>query len=332
MPEATIKQIAEELKIHPSTVSRALSGHPQISDETRKKVLQVAKKLNYTPNFWAQNLVGSKTNLIGCMVLELTNPFYIPMVRAIEDRLVNHPYLLFIGESRRKLEIEKQVIKKFRYIRASGLIITPVLSNLDHLKELEADGVPVIVTGRTVDEFDSVNVDNIKSGVIAGQHLIDRGYIKIGYVQSGDRFNFPEKDRFMGLKSVLKKHNQELQTIFTVGNNTINGGEKAGKMWLSGKNRPKAVFCSNDMLAMGFIQYLIRSGVRIPHDVSVIGHDDVSSADRFIIPLTTVVFPKYEMGQIAIKELLHRISYPKYPHVPKKIDLEPKLIFRESCL
>jgi LacI family transcriptional regulator len=125
MPATTIKQIAEELGIHPSTVSRALSGHPHIAEKTREKVLRMADQLNYSPNLWAQNLVGSKTNLIGCLVLELTNPFYIPMVRAVQDTVDQQDYITIIGESRRNLEVEIQVIERLRRIRVSGVIITP---------------------------------------------------------------------------------------------------------------------------------------------------------------------------------------------------------------
>lgn len=331
MQATTIKQIAEELGIHPSTVSRALSGHPHIAEKTRKNVLRMADQLNYMPNFWAQNLVGLKTNLIGCLVLELTNPFYIPMVHAIEDVVDQHDYITFIGESRRDLLVEKRVIERFRRIRASGVIITPVLSNLDHLKNLERDGVPVVAVGRTVKELDSVNVDNIKSGMLAGQHFIDRGFETIGYIQSGDQYNFPEKDRLIGFEKILYEHGRTLDMVYTVGNNKIVGGEKAGNMWLSGKQHPEAVFCSNDMIAMGFIQYLIRLGVQIPDDVAVLGHDDVSFADSFIIPLSTVAFPKYETGQHAINLLLDRISHPEYPHDPQMINLIPKLVLRKSC-
>ena len=135
-----------------------------------------------------------------------------------------------------------------------------------------------------------------------------------------------------GLKKALSKHKRNLSVVYTVGNNRIEGGEKAGKMWSSEEKRPEAVFCSNDMLAMGFIQYLVRSGVQIPDDVAVLGHDDVLFADRFIVPLSTVVFPKYEMGQYAINLLLDRISNPTYSHEPQTISLEPELVLRKSCI
>jgi LacI family transcriptional regulator len=327
----TIKQIAEELGINPSTVSRALSGHPYISEKTRKKVLQKANQLDYLPNIWAQNLVNSTTNLIGCLVLELTNPFYIPMVRAIEDIANQQDYIIFIGESRRNLEMEKHAIERLRQIQASGVVITPVLSDLDHLKSLKKNGVPVIIAGRTVKELDSINIDNVKSGMVAGRHFFDLGYKNIGYIQSGDQFNIPERERYKGLKKVLKDYGINLSTVYTVGNNRIAGGEKAGELWLMDKKHPEAVFCSNDLLAMGFVQSLVRLGIQIPGEVAVLGHDDIPFADTFVIPLSTIAFPKYEMGKLAINLLLERINKNENSYEPRSIALEPELMIRSSC-
>ena len=327
----TIKHIADELGLNPSTVSRALSGHPQIAEKTRERVVQMADEMGYTPNLWAQNLVGSSTNLIGCMVLEFTNPFYIPMVRAIEDYADEKNYIIFIGESRRDLETEKHVIDRFRRIRASGVIITPVLSDLDHLSLLEKDGVPVIITGRNAESFDSINLDNVKSGTMAGYHLISRGYKKLGFIQSGDAYNVPEQDRLKGFSQAIKERGLKVESLYTVGNNRINGGEKAGELWLEDKDRPEAVFCSNDLLAMGFIQYLVKMGIYPPNDIGVLGHDDIPFADNFVVPLSTIAFPKYEMGELAINLLLERISKPDHPHEPKTIALEPEIVIRNSC-
>ena len=328
---ATIKQIAEALGMNPSTVSRALSGHPQIADATREKVLCMAEKLHYTPNLWAQNLVGAATNLIGCLVQELSNPFYIPMVRAVEDVAKENDYIIFIGESRNDLGVEKHVIDKFRRVRASGLIITPVLSNLDHLSQLEREGVAVVIAGRDLEKFDAINVDNVKSGRTAGRHLSDSGYKHIAYIQSGNEYNIPEKERLKGLKEVLDENGLPLETIYTVGNNRINNGEKAGEMWMHAGKRPDAVFCSNDLLAMGFVQYILKKGLRIPDDVAVLGHDDIPFADNFIVPLSTIAFPKYEMGQLAMQILLQRITKPDALHIPKHFALEPDLVIRKSC-
>ncbi len=327
----TIKQIASELGISPSTVSRALSGYPYVAKTTREKILTKADEMTYTPNLWAQSLVGAGTNIIGCVVLELSNPFFIPMLRAIEDITDQRGYITFIGESRRDLETEKQVIERLRRIRVSGVVITPVLSDLSHLEKLEKEGVPVVVAGRNPDKFDSVNVDNVKSGMLAGKHFVEMGFKKIAYVQSGDPFNYPERDRLIGFKKTLAEAGQELMAIYSVGNNRITGGEKAGDMWLFDSNQPDAVFCSNDLLAMGFVQRIVRQCIQIPDDVAVLGHDDIPFADTFVVPLSTIAMPKFELGEHAVNLLMERIADYEYPHEPKMVTLEPELIIRESC-
>jgi LacI family transcriptional regulator len=266
------------------------------------------------------------------MVLEFTNPFYIPMVRAIEDYADEKNHIVIIGESRRDLEIEKHMIDRFRRIRASGVIITPVLSNLDHLTRLEDDGVPVVIAGRNAAQFDSINIDNFKSGRMAGEFFVSRGYQKVGFIQSGDPFNIPEKDRLNGFRHALDQAGIGLKTIYTVGNNRINGGEKAGQLWIEDKTKPQAVFCSNDLVAMGFTQYLVKLGVNPPYDVGVLGHDDIPFADTFVVPLSTISLPKYELGKLAIERLLRRISNPSSKYEPLTVFLEPELILRKSCI
>jgi DNA-binding LacI/PurR family transcriptional regulator len=325
----TIKEIAQRLGLNPSSVSRALSGSDQVSEETRQRVMQVARELNYSPNLMAQSLVGAAHNLIGCMVLEFTNPFYIPMLRAIEDIAGEQDYIIFLSESRRQIEMEKDVIERYRRVRAAGVIVMPVLAELMHLQALEDEGTPVVVVGRDLSGFDSLNVDNDRSGYLVGQHLVSLGHRYVGFVYSGEAYNTPEQTRLAGLRRALGQAGVELE-LFEVGNNRLDGGERAAQDWLTQQRRPTAVFGSNDLLAMGFVHEARNAGVSVPHDVAVIGHDDIPFADLFAVPLTTIAFPKYEMGQIAMRVLLNRIETEEH-HEPENMVLEPELIVRQSC-
>lgn len=328
---ATIKKIAERLKVNPSTVSRALSGSPQISEATCQKVEKVAAEMNYSPNLWAQNLVGAGSRLVGCLVRDLTNPFYIPMLRAVEDIADQQGYIILLGESRGQIELEKNIIERYRRIRVAGVIITPALFEIDHLLQLEAEGVPVVVAARSLAGFDSINLDNVKSGKLAGKYLMEHGHTRIGFVQSGEEYNIPEQQRLQGLKSVLIEDGLDVQANYLVGANNFSGGEKAARFWQQDENKPTAIFCNNDLLAMGFIQQASRMGVNIPQDVAVIGHDDIPFADSFNIPLTTISFPKSDLGQQAMQLLTERFYEKSGQHVPKTITLEPQLIERKSC-
>jgi len=325
----TIKEIAQRLGLNASTVSRALSGSDQVSEATRRRVLEVARELNYSPNLLAQSLVGAAHNLIGCMILEFTNPFYIPMIRAIEDMAGKHDYIIFLSESRRDITMERHVIERYRRVRAAGVIVMPVLVELSHLQALEDEGTPVVVVGRDAPGFDSVNVNNDRSGYLVGQHLTGLGHRHIGYVFSGETYNAPERARLAGLRRALEEAGAEI-TLFEVGNNRLDGGERAAKAWLEHPAPPTAVFGANDLLAMGFIHELLGAGVAVPDDVSVIGHDDIPFADLFSVPLSTIAFPKYEMGQIAMQILLKRIIEGERD-TPQNVVLEPELIMRRSC-
>jgi DNA-binding LacI/PurR family transcriptional regulator len=327
----TIKVLADKLGVTPSTVSRALAGSSRVSEETRLKVIQLAEELNYIPNLWAQNLVSTSSNLIGCLVLELSNPFYVPVFRAIQVRAQQENYFVFLGESQRQLEIEKSVIDSFRRIRAAGVIVTPVLAELDHLKVLEEQGIPVVVVGRSTRGFFSVNVNNRMSGALVGQYLVKLDHRRIGFVYSGEKFNIPEQDRLAGLAKVMAESGLGLPEAYPVGKNDLKSGELAAEKWLSQRGRPTAVFCSNDMLAMGFISHLAAAGVAVPGEVSVVGHDDVPFAELFKVGLTTVAYPKDEVGRRAIEILLSRINHTEdYPE-PVSIVLKPSLVIRQSC-
>ncbi|NPV86207.1 MAG: LacI family DNA-binding transcriptional regulator [Anaerolineae bacterium] len=331
MVSVTIKQIAEELGVNPSTVSRALAGSPRVSEDTRKRVLQLARQLNYTPNLWAQNLVSTSSHLIGCLVLELSNPFYVPVVRAIESIAHQNNFMVFLGESQRQLEMEKAVIDRFRRIRTAGVIATPLLAELEHLVALETDGVPVVLVGRSAPGFFSVNVDNQKSGNMVGKHLLRNGHRNIGYVSSSDPLNIPEQERLKGLKSALQDAGILLNRHYQVDKNNLEGGQCAGQLWLSTSNRPTAIFCSNDMLAMGFISTVLKNGLSVPGDVAVVGHDDVPFADLFKVSLTTVAYPKDEVGVKAMDILLQRINNSSSHLHPINIILDTELVVRDSC-
>jgi LacI family transcriptional regulator len=200
----TIREIAQKLGLNPSTVSRALAGKPDVSQGTREQVIELAKQLNYSPNLWAQNLVGASCNWLGCLVLDLSNPFYVPLIRALEEIAAKEGYIIFLGESQRLLQTEKDMIERFRRIKVAGVLVTPVLVDLNHLQALRGENVPVVLLGRSVPGFDSVNVDNFHSGYLVGQYLLHLGHQRIGFLYSGNPHNTPETDRLRGdRKSVV---------------------------------------------------------------------------------------------------------------------------------
>jgi DNA-binding LacI/PurR family transcriptional regulator len=330
--QVTIKEIARRLGVNPSTVSRALAGKPDVSKATRQRVIELAGQLNYTPNLWAQNLVGTASNWIGCLVLDLSNPFYVPLVRALEDIAGQNGYMIFLGESRRQIQTERAIIERFRRIKAAGVILSPVLADLSHLQILLEEKVPLVIVGRTVPGFDSVNVDNYRSGYLVGRYLLNLGHRQVGYLYSGDPHNTPEEERLRGFNAALSELQGDLSWEVAVGNNEIKGGEFGAQKWFDNPRRPSSVFCSNDMLAMGFIAQVTRLGASVPEDVSVVGHDNVPFAGIFKVPLTTVSFSTDQMGQKAMEILLARMLSRNCADNPQTILLESEIVMRSSCM
>ena len=330
--QVTIKEIARQLGVNPSTVSRALAGKPDVSKATRQRIIELADQLNYTPNLWAQNLVGTTSNWIGCLVLDLSNPFFVPLIRALEDIAGQNGYMIFLGESRRQIEIERAMIERFRRIKAAGVILSPVLADLSHLQVLQEENVPLVIVGRTVSGFDSVNVDNYRSGFLVGQYLLSLGHRQVGFLYSGDPYNTPEMERLRGFKAALSELQGNPSWDIVVGNNEIKGGEFGAQKWFGDPRRPSAVFCSNDMLAMGFITQVTRLGGTVPEDVSVVGHDNIPFAGIFKVPLTTISFSTDQMGQKAMEILLARMLSGNCGNNPQTFLLEPEIVMRSSCM
>jgi len=332
---ATIVDIAKKLNVSPSTVSRALAASTQVSERTRMKVARVAKELNYTPNLVARNLRRSFTHTIGCLVFEYTNPFFVPMIQGIEDVVHDQGYSVMISQSRRSLAIEKRLVQSYSMHQISGLIVMPVIEETAHILDLRSRGTPVISVGRLVSGIDCISIDNQRGGSLTAGHFADLGYRKAGMVLSGEPHNEPERARLKGFRGECERRGLALREewILSVGNNRTEGGMVAAQRWHDLRDRPTAVFCSNDRLAIGFVHRLRQLGCRIPQDCAVAGFDDLPDAEFLEIPLTTIAYPKYRMGEAAARWLIESIEgRPRgdRPSGPEHRCLEPRLITRRS--
>ena len=329
----TLKDIADRLRVSPSTVSRALSDTGRVSKETRARVLRVAEELGYVPNALARGLAGASTNIVGCVILELSNPFFAPLVQAIEDVADERGYVAIVSQSKRQVELEKRLTDRFRRIKVDGVIMTPLLQSFDHLEALKADGMPLISVGRRCERLDYVVVDDRQGAHLVGQHLIRLGHRSIGTLMSGEPYNNAEGDRLAGLHRFLEQAGLPYREewTFRVGNNRIEGGIVGAESWLSMSEKPSAVFALNDMLALGFIHRVRQRGIKVPGDLAVVGFDDVPFAKFSEVALTTVAYPKYEMGRIAAEMLFNRIGNRDKVRKIEHILLQPELVIRQSC-
>jgi DNA-binding LacI/PurR family transcriptional regulator len=269
--------------------------------------------------------------LIGCIITDFANPFYIPVVRAVEDYAEIAQYVVLVGQSRHNLEIEKRLVSKLPRIGARGLIIRPMLNDMSHLDQLRQDGTAVVLLGRSSPGYDCVDLNNRRSGYLGCKYLLGMGHRRIAYAYSGRSDNAAELERMAGVWEAMREIKINLDRIYTVGSYTIKAGEQAARQWLADSSRPSAVYCSTDLLAMGFIQEIIRLGKSVPRDVSIIGHDDIPFADTFVIGLTTISFPKYALGHLATRMLIERIEGKNQSNEPSLVTLEPELVERKTC-
>lgn len=278
---ATIVDIAKKLNVSPSTVSRALADSKEVSEKTRRKVVRLARTLNYIPNLVARNLRRASTATIGCLVFEYTNPFFVPMIQGIEDVASAKDYVVTIGQSHRDLANEKKLIHSYSMHQISGLIIMPVIEQTKHVLSLQAAGTPVIAVGRILPRIDCISIDNSGGAALIAEHFAGLGHRKTGMVLSGSRFNEAEQSRLRGYRKACGAVGLDLRKgwVFAVGNSRIEEGKRGADGWHRLKEKPDAVFCSNDRLAVGFIHRLRRLGYAVPADCAVAGFDDIPDSE-----------------------------------------------------
>lgn len=339
--QITIKDIARELGISPSTVSRALKDHPDISKETKKAVNELAEKLNYQPNIVALNLRKQKTNTIGVVIPELVHFFFSTVIAGIEDVAYNAGYNVILAQSNESVEREKIDLKALYNSRVDGMLmsISRETVEYDHIESVLAKGVPIVFYDRDYPNMKTsrVIVDDYIGAREAAIHLIEQGCKKIAHLQAASKMTIG-KERLRGLTDVLKEHNLPFPDSYlqVCQNGTIEEGLKAMTTLLKLPNPPDAIFANNDVLAMGAMQAIKKAGLKIPEDVAVVGFSNWLYSAMIDPPLSSVDQPGFLMGQEAAKLLIRQIELAEKDDeveiVPETKVLQTKLVIRESSL
>lgn len=304
-----------------------------VARATRERVLATADALGYAPNLLARGLVQNRTATVGVIIIELANPFFAPMVSAIETVAAKRGFLVVIGESGRDEEGERRYVERFQQLRIGGIIVTPVTPRVDHLSAARAGGTPVVVMPRRWDDGDYVTADNVEAGRLVAQHLLGRGHKRIGLVRPDDPYNNAMQDRIRGFQQVLSSvgvgvpDQWDVQTQRTL----IEDGIEAADRILALSDRPSALFVTTDRKAMGVIHRLLERGLRVPEDIAVVGYDDIPYAAYAQVPLTTVAIPMRRMGELAAEILFDRLDGVG-PSERRQVLLPPELVIRASSL
>lgn len=339
--QVTIKDIARELGISPSTVSRALKDHPDISPETKKAVNELAEKLNYTPNIVALSLRQSKTNTIGVIIPELVHFFFSTVIAGIEDVAYSAGYNVIITQSNESLQREKTDIKALFNSRVDGMLISVSreTDNFEHIDNILAKGVPMVFFDRVYNtpNASKIIVDDLSGAREATLHLIDQGCKRIAHLEGAPNLEIT-KQRLEGYLQAHRERGIEVakDLVMPAHLGTIEAGKEATRKLLAESERPDAIFATNDPTAMGAVQAIKEAGLRIPDDIAVVGFSNWFFTALLDPPLTSVDQPGFEMGQEAAKLLIRQIEQRTKDRdaevQPETKVLKTRLLVRESSL
>lgn len=338
--QVTIKDIARELGISPSTVSRALKDHPDISVETKKAVNELAEKLNYQPNIVALSLRQSKTNTIGVIIPEIVHFFFSTVISGIEDIAYSAGYNVILAQSNESQTREISDIKALFNSRVDGMLmsVSRETTNFDHIESIITKGVPIVFFDRVYDtpHASKILVDDFTGAKEATLHLIEQGCKRIAHIEGPPNLDI-SKQRLEGYKEALQEnnipYNKELVAICPSG--TIEEGKTATEKLLSLKNPPDAIFATNDPAALGAMQAIKARGLNMPKDVAIVGFSNWFFSSLMDPPLSSVDQPGFEMGQEAAKLLIRQIEKQDKDDeeiAPETKILKTQLIIRASSV
>lgn len=328
----TLSDVARAAGVSPITVSRAFTGTHPVAAKTRQRILQVAEELRYVPDPHARALVGKQMPVLGIVVPQLANPFFVSIIDGVQATARRYDHMLIIGQSERQVDLEQASLEEFRQFRVAGVLVTPTSTDAAHLHQLRDQGTAVVVIAREWDG-DYVTVDHSAGGALACNHLVGLGHRKIGCVAPVEAGNAAVDARVKGFRTTLEQAGEAFSQEWLIRSNSVDAVDatRAADQFIELADRPTAVFVTTDQLAMGFIYRLQERGLRVPEDVAVVGYDDIVYAEYLSVPLTTVALPKYEMGARAVETLFERLGAGGDHGAWRQVMLQPQLIVRASC-
>ncbi|WP_319468526.1 LacI family DNA-binding transcriptional regulator [uncultured Pseudodesulfovibrio sp.] len=334
MAQFTIKDLARKLGVSPSTVSRALSDHPDISTATKKRVVEAAEKYNYRPNQLAQSLQKQQSTTIGVIVPEIRHDFFSTAISGIEEVAYQSGYTIMVCQSDETLSREVLNTQALASHRVAGLIIAISTETTEyaHLDSLIRQGIPLVQFDRVVEELSTskVVIDDYRAAYEAVTHLAESGYRRIGHLagQEGISLN---RNRYLGYRDALRDAGLAFEEKFHIhGGYREEDGRAGAEAYLALDELPEAILAINDPVAVGAFVRFKQAGVRIPDEVALVGFSDTPAAALIEPALTTVFQPAFEMGRTAAKLLLRQFDAEEKSFEPETVILDTELRVRGS--
>lgn len=331
--QVTIKDIAKELGISPSTVSKALKNHPDISESTRRAVNDLARKLNYNPNPIALSLRNSRSKIIGLVIPEIVHHFFSSVISGIEDLAYDAGYNVMIYQSNESFNREVMACEALFSSRVEGILLafSKETRNFDHIRKIMDSGIPIVLYDRVCDEIqtDKVTVDDYEGAYNAVCHLAATGCKRIAHLAGPPGLRITDL-RKSGYLDALRDNKLKIDRDIVVYCDTFKQSFIRTKQLMNLPDRPDAIFAVNDLTAAGVMKSANEMGLRVPKDLAVVGFSNNVMSQLTNPTLTTVDQHGYQIGQTAIQLLLDRLmntsSSRPFIHQVIKTDL----IVRES--
>lgn len=329
---ASMNDIARRAGVSIATVSRVLNNSGNVNEQTRERILKAIRDLKYQPSRVAKRLRSKSvsSNLIGVLIPDIQNPFYVDVLRGIEDIAYHNNYAIIMCNYSQDEKKEMLYLDILQSEAIDGLIAAPVNEDDVHLKKIVRDGLPVVCVDRGLrnEDVDIVVVDNEAGAFKAVEHLIGKGYRKIAYI-SGLKSIPSSRSREEGYLEAMSQHNIPVNPQYIkYGDSKYEGGFKLCEELLALPEPPDAIFAGNNLITLGALESIHNHGLRIPDDIAVVGFDDMIWSSSLNPSLTAVRQPAYDIGQRAGELLLQRIAEPQRTCI--KMILKTELILRRS--
>jgi LacI family transcriptional regulator, galactose operon repressor len=328
-----IRDVAAAASVSVGTVSNVLNAPERVAPGTVARVHAAIEQLGFVRNDAARQLRAGRSRCVGLLVLDVGNPFFTDVARSAERHAAQSNLVVLLGTSDDDPQRERAYLETFDEQRVFGLLISPVGEDLDRVLALHGRGVPVVLVDRdgAGTPFASVAVDDIAGGRLAVGHLCDMGRRRIAYV-GGPLTLRQVADRLTGARQAVEDHRGVTLEAIPTSEPSVLAGRAVGESLCTRPldRRPDAVFCANDLLAIGMLQALTAGGMSVPRDVAVIGYDDIEFARSAAVPLSSIRQPSADIGVTAIDLLVAAAESPDAE--PRHVVFCPELVVRASTV
>lgn len=323
----TIQDVAAAARVSPATVSKFLNTPHRVSPETSKRVAAAIADLGYVRNDAARGLRAGHSRTLGLLAYDMENPFFTALAHEVEKHAATHGMAVLLGNSWGDPSRERAYLDLFEERRLHGVLVSPLGSIGDRVKQLQKRGTRVVLVDQEDPGISSVSVNDVTGGYLAAAHLISRGSRRLAFV-GGPQNLRQVTDRLKGARNAVAEHEGVTIEVIDLQTRTVSDGRAAGEQILMRppNRRPDALFAVNDRVAFGLLHtLLVEGGVAVPDEISLIGYDDIEFAEAAVVPLSSIHQQREEFARAAVDMLLSEADQE-----PRHVLIEPRLVVRAS--